>query len=89
MTGAATEFPPELVRAREACAKRVGRVRGIQAGRPVLEDGRVLDVRNVIWTTGFHPGFSWVHLPVLDEHGYPRQRRGAATDSPGLYFIGL
>ena len=69
--------------------ERVGRVRGVQSGRPVLEDGRVLDVQNVIWTTGFHPGFSWVRLPVFDEHGYPRQFRGVVTDAPGLYFIGL
>ena len=63
-------------------------LRGVQAGRPVLEDGRTLDVQNVIWTTGFHPGFSWVHLPVFDEEGYPCQYRGL-TSSPGLYFIGL
>jgi putative flavoprotein involved in K+ transport len=72
-----------------AGVQRAGRVRGVQGGRPVLEDGTVLDVENVIWTTGFHPGFSWVHLPVFDERGYPRQKRGVVTDSPGLYFIGL
>jgi len=72
-----------------AGVQRVGRVRGVQAGRPMLEDGTVLDVENVIWTTGFHPGFSWVHLPVFDEHGSPRQYRGVVAESPGLYFIGL
>jgi putative flavoprotein involved in K+ transport len=72
-----------------AGVERVGRVRGVQGGRPVLDDGRVLDVQNVIWSTGFHPAFSWVHLPVLDEHGYPRQKRGVVTESPGLYFVGL
>lgn len=72
-----------------AGVERVGRVRGIQGGRPVLEDGRLLDVQNVIWTTGFHPGFSWVHLPVFDERGEPRQKRGVVGESPGLYFIGL
>ena len=72
-----------------AQVERVARVRGVQAGRPVLEDGRTLDVQNVIWTTGFHPGFSWVHLPVFDDHGYPRQKRGVVAESPGLYFIGL
>jgi len=79
-------LPKHLAAAR---VERVARVRGVQAGRPVLEDGRTLDVRNVIWTTGFHPGFSWVHLPVFDDHGYPRQKRGVVAESPGLYFIGL
>ena len=25
----------------------------------------VLDVANVIWCTGFHPGFSWIDLPIF------------------------
>ena len=29
------------------------RVAGVRDGRPVLEDGRVLDVANVVWCTGF------------------------------------
>jgi putative flavoprotein involved in K+ transport len=71
-----------------AGVERVGRVNGVQEGKPVLEDGRVLDVQNVIWSTGFHAGFSWVHVPVFDEHGHPRQKRGVA-EAPGLYFVGL
>ncbi|HET9157044.1 MAG TPA: NAD(P)/FAD-dependent oxidoreductase, partial [Myxococcaceae bacterium] len=39
-----------------AGVERAGRVRGVQGGRPTLEDGTALDVQNVIWTTGFHPG---------------------------------
>ncbi len=72
-----------------AGVERVGRVRGAQGGRPVLEDGTVLDVANVVWCTGFHPGFSWVKLPVFDEHGEPRQFRGVVAEAPGLYFVGL
>ena len=72
-----------------AGVERVGRVRGVEGGRPVLEDGTVLDVQNVIWCTGFHPGFSWVQLPVFDEHGEPRQFRGVVSEAPGLYFVGL
>lgn len=67
---------------------RVGRVTGVEGGRPVLDDGRVLDVANVIWCTGFTPGFSWIDLPVLDSHGEPHHDRGIAT-IPGLYFVGL
>jgi len=62
---------------------------GVEGGRPVLGDGTVLDATNVLWCTGYHPGFSWVNLPVFDEHGEPRQRRGVVAEAPGLYFVGL
>jgi len=63
---------------------------GVQDGKPVLEDGRVLDVRNVVWCTGFRPDFSWIRLPFdIGEDGYPVQYRGVATSPPGLYFAGL
>jgi putative flavoprotein involved in K+ transport len=65
------------------------RVSGIQAGKPLLEDGRVLEVDGVIWATGFHPDYSWLHLPIFDQQGYPRHWRGVVKDAPGLYFIGL
>lgn len=68
---------------------RVPRTVGVEHGRPRLEDGRVLDVANVIWCTGFHPGFSWIDLPVLDERGEPRHRAGVVDGAPGLYFVGL
>jgi putative flavoprotein involved in K+ transport len=68
---------------------RVPRTAGVEDGRPRLEDGRVLDVTNVVWCTGFHPGFSWIDLPILDERGEPRHEAGRATGEPGLYFVGL
>lgn len=71
-----------------AGVERVGRVRGVEGGRPVLEDGAALDAANVIWCTGFHPGFSWIRLPVLDERGMPVQRRGIVTSESGLYVVG-
>jgi len=67
---------------------RVPRVSGVQDGRPRLEDGRVLDVANVIWCTGFHPGFSWIDLPVLQD-GRPAHDEGIVPSEPGLYFVGL
>ncbi len=54
----------------------------------MLEDGRVLEVANVIWCTGFHPGFSWIDLPVLKD-GEPEHYRGVVAGEPGLYFVGL
>jgi putative flavoprotein involved in K+ transport len=63
---------------------------GVQDGLPVLEDGRVLDVTNVIWCTGFRPDFSWIEVPFeVGEDGYPVQYRGVVQSSPGLYFVGL
>lgn len=77
--------PHELER---AGVRRVARVVGIENGRPKLEDGTVPEVANVIWCTGYHPGFSWIHLPGL--HGdEPAQYRGVVRDVPGLYFVGL
>jgi DNA-binding NarL/FixJ family response regulator len=56
---------------------------------PMLEDGRVLGVANVIWCTGFREDFSWIDLRALDDHGKPKHRRGIVADEPGLYFVGL
>ena len=67
---------------------RVPRVTGVQHGQPQLEDGRRIDVANVVWCTGFHPGFSWIDLPVLGPQG-PVQHRGIVKSEPGLYFLGL
>jgi len=62
---------------------------GVRDGRPMLDDGRVLDVANVVWSTGFRHDFSWIHLPAFDESGYPLHRRGVVDSVPGLFFIGL
>lgn len=69
--------------------ERVPRVQGVEDGRPVLEDGRTLEVLNVVWCTGYTPGFSWIDLPVFVEGEHPRHVRGVVADYPGLYFVGL
>lgn len=69
--------------------ERVSRTAGARDGKPVLEDGRVLDVASVVWCTGFTPGFSWIDLPVFDDHGHPRHDAGIVPEQPGLYFVGL
>jgi putative flavoprotein involved in K+ transport len=65
----------------------------LQAGRvlgaPLLSDGQVLDVANVVWCTGFRPDYSWIELPVLDREGWPRQERGVVRSVPGLYVLGI
>ncbi|HEU4565952.1 MAG TPA: NAD(P)-binding domain-containing protein [Gemmatimonadaceae bacterium] len=67
---------------------RVGRLTEVRDGRPVCDD-TVLHPSVVIWCTGYSPDFGWIELPVLDEHGSPRHRRGVAEGAPGLYFVGL
>ncbi|MEP7021617.1 MAG: NAD(P)-binding domain-containing protein, partial [Pseudonocardiales bacterium] len=62
---------------------------GARDGLPVLESGRVLEVRNVIWCTGFRQDLSWIRLPILDEDGWPMQRDGIVHSQPGIYFNGL
>lgn len=78
--------PGDLTR---AGIERVTRVMGVRNGRPLLADGRVLEIANVIWATGYTPGFSWIDLPVFDETGEPIHEFGLVTRSPGLYFVGL
>jgi putative flavoprotein involved in K+ transport len=65
------------------------RVTGAVDGRPQLTDGRVLDVANVVWCTGFRQDFSWIDLPVFGEDDWPDEYRGVVESVPGLYFCGL
>ena len=69
----------------ERITSRVGEARD---GRPVV-DGTPREVTNVVWATGFHQVFDWIRLPILDEDGYPREKRGVVAEEPGLYFCGL
>jgi putative flavoprotein involved in K+ transport len=78
--------PKDLV---AAGVERVVRIGGVKNGRPVTEDGRVLEVNNVIWCTGYRPGFSWIDLPILGERQEPIHERGVVSSEPGLYFVGL
>jgi putative flavoprotein involved in K+ transport len=72
-----------------AGVQRVPRVVGVSRGQPVLEDGRVLDVANVVWATGFLRDYRWISLPVFDANGEPIHHRGVVPGEPGLYFTGL
>jgi putative flavoprotein involved in K+ transport len=72
-----------------AGVERVARVAGVRDGMPLLEDGRVLDVENVVWCTGYSHDFPWIDLPVFEEDGEPVHERGVVRSAPGLYFMGL
>jgi putative flavoprotein involved in K+ transport len=83
-----------LVRQKEATLaaagiERVPRIVGVRDGLPLIDDGRVLEVSNVVWTTGFDPGMSWIDLPIHGEHGEPEHEGGVVARAPGLYFVGL
>lgn len=71
-----------------AGVERVGRMAGVRAGRPVIDGGQALDVTNVIWCTGFDPGFGWIDIPIHGEVE-PLHERGTVPTVPGLYFLGL
>ena len=84
--GALIRIKPKQLDA--AGIERTGRVTGTEEGRPVLEDGRVLDVKTVVWATGFRHDLSWIDTGPLHD-GEPIHERGAVQDRPGLYFVGL
>ena len=84
-----------LVRVKQADLAAAGvhltaaRTVDVRDGRPVLADGTVLDVANVLWCTGFRPHFGYIHPDVTGEDGYPDCDGVVATGAPGLYFVGL
>jgi len=53
-----------------------------------FDDGTPLDVRTVIWATGFRSDYSWIDVAVCDASGRPVHERGV-TEAPGFYFLGL
>ncbi|MET1089934.1 MAG: NAD(P)-binding domain-containing protein [Arthrobacter sp.] len=71
-----------------AGVRLVARVTGMEEGMPVLADGTRLEVANVIWCTGFRDDYSWIDPELLDGGTLPRQHRGVALDTPGLFFLG-
>src|SRR4029453_13925445 len=72
-----------------AGVERGPRVAGARDGLPEWADGRVAEVGNVVWCTGFRTDFGWIDLPVFDGDGRPRQYRGVVESEPGLSFLRL
>lgn len=69
--------------------ERVPRMTGVKNGNPIVENGRVLEVSNVIWCTGYAPNYNWIDLSLPSHNGLPIHDRGIVDACPGLYFIGL
>jgi putative flavoprotein involved in K+ transport len=74
---------------RAGVERHAAKVVGVQDGKPVLADGRVLEVANVIWCTGYSRDDAWIDLPVSGPDGWPVQDRGVVLSVPGLYFLGI
>ncbi len=72
----------------DAGIERVPKVVGVKNGLPLLENQNILDVKNVVWCTGFYPSFSWIDIPVFKDRE-PMHDRGIVKKEPGLYFTGL
>ncbi|MCU0566434.1 MAG: MSMEG_0569 family flavin-dependent oxidoreductase [Oculatellaceae cyanobacterium Prado106] len=51
-------------------------------------DYQQVNIRTVIWCTGFQSDFRWIKVPVFDGSGYPGHERGV-TPVRGFYFLGL
>jgi putative flavoprotein involved in K+ transport len=68
--------------------KRIPKITGVENGLPVDENHQVINVKNIIWCTGFYPSFSWIDIPAF-KNKEPMQNRGVVKNKPGLYFVGM
>jgi putative flavoprotein involved in K+ transport len=78
---------PDLDAAR--VVRHDAKVVGVRDGMPLLADGTVVDVANVVWSTGYRPDYSWIGAPVIGADGWPEEVRGVSPTVPGLYFLGV
>ncbi len=74
-------------RARRQGIELHSRAVGAAGSTVSFADGADLDVRGVIWATGFRVDHSWIDVPVFDQSGRAAHERGV-TSAPGLYFLG-
>jgi putative flavoprotein involved in K+ transport len=63
-------------------------VAGADARTVRFADGTSLDVRTVVWATGYRPDYSWLDISGIVGDGKVIHQRGV-TELPGLYFLGL
>jgi putative flavoprotein involved in K+ transport len=92
-----TTFERDLCRRFDEYAQQAGldlaehqlRMRGGSPHKATTElDLEREGIVTVLWAGGFRPAFQWIDIPVFDEIGFPRARRGV-TDTAGLSFVGL
>ena len=68
--------------------ERIPKIVGVKDGLPIDENQNVIDVKNIIWCTGFYPAYSWIDIPIFKDKE-PMQERGVVKNEPGLYFVGM
>ena len=68
--------------------KRIPKITAVKNGLPVDENNEMIDVKNIIWCTGFYPAYSWIDIPIF-KNKEPMQDRGVVKNEPGLYFVGI
>jgi putative flavoprotein involved in K+ transport len=80
----------ELKRAlRERQVQIRPRATSAQSNVVQFADGKEIQVRTVIWATGYRQDFSWIHIPGLPGAcGQPGEQQGF-TSIPGLFFLGF
>jgi putative flavoprotein involved in K+ transport len=75
--------------AQQAGVKLVQRLKGVENGWPVTENGEKIETSVILWCTGFRPDYSWIDLPgAIAANGYPAASRGISSEHPGLFFVG-
>jgi len=74
----------------KAGVERLPKVKGINNGLPVLENGRTVSVSNIVWATGYKPDFSWIDAGenIFDDKGWPVTQRGVPAVK-NLFFAGM
>jgi len=72
----------------KAGIERIPKIVEVHNGLPVDENQQVIDVKNIIWCTGFYPSYSWIDIPIFKDKE-PMQDRGVVKNEPGLYFVGM
>ncbi len=76
-------------RFRQGKVRLRARTENIASDIAIFRDHTRLQIKNVIWATGFIRDYSWIHIPhVLDHKSMPVHDRGVSP-VPGLFFLGL
>ncbi|WP_341278919.1 NAD(P)/FAD-dependent oxidoreductase [Paenibacillus sp. FSL H8-0537] len=69
--------------------KVFSRIKNANGNRVIGEDGNEIEVKNVIWATGFKRDDQWIDIPdAFDSHGQIKHNEGVSPVR-GLYFVGL
>ncbi len=60
----------------------------VEPAPPLGLDLRAGKIKTIVWATGYHPDYSWLHIPVLDRKGMIRHD-GGVVEHPGMYLMGM